>query len=142
MTLPELVRLAEWKMARGGVAPTEPRPGAKQRAERCGTHELSSARRDATSQGAHCDAHEARRRRAGHGIGRSSRAAAPDIYPFFDEIVAAQVPHLGKVAWVIGYYVKYADALRDRARELGKGWTPVMVEQALWAHAGGKAGAR
>lgn len=67
-------------------------------------------------------------------------ATAPDVYPFFDEIVAAQVPRLGKVAFTLGYYARYADALRDRARELGKGWTPAAVEQALWSNAGGKAG--
>jgi uncharacterized protein YbjT (DUF2867 family) len=59
-----------------------------------------------------------------------------------DELVAAQVPSLGAVAWTLAYYRRYADALRERAKELGHGWTPVMVERALWSHAGGKAGAR
>jgi hypothetical protein len=68
-------------------------------------------------------------------------AAAPDIYPFFDELVAAQLPELGKVAWTLGYYARYAEALRARARELGGDWTPVRVERALWALEGGKAGA-
>lgn len=67
-------------------------------------------------------------------------AAAPDIYPFFDELVAAQVPGLGAVGFTIPFYLKYAAALRDRAGRLG--WTPVQVEQALWANAGGKAGGR
>jgi hypothetical protein len=69
-------------------------------------------------------------------------AARPDLYPFFDELVAAQVPKLGAVAWTTGYYRRYADALRERASELAHGWTPVMVERALWAHVGGKKGAR
>ena len=68
-------------------------------------------------------------------------AVAPDVYPFFDEIVAAQVPGLGKVAFTMGYYGRYADALRGRASDLGRGWTPSGVEQALWSNAGGKAGA-
>ena len=67
-------------------------------------------------------------------------AAAPERYPFFDELVAGQIPSLGAVAWTLGYYVKYADAVRARAAELGHGWTPAMVEQALWANVGGKAG--
>ena len=67
-------------------------------------------------------------------------AAAPDIYPFFDDVAAAQVPGLGEVAFTATYYAKYAARLRERAAELGHGWTPVMVERALWAHAGGKAG--
>lgn len=68
-------------------------------------------------------------------------AAAADVYPFFDELVAAQVvPALGAVAFTPAYYRRYAAALRDRADQLGDGWTPVMVERALWAHVGGKAG--
>lgn len=69
-------------------------------------------------------------------------AASPEIYPFFDELVGAQVPRLGTVTFTLGYYAKYADALRARAVALGKGWTPVMVERALWAHVGGKAGSK
>jgi hypothetical protein len=46
------------------------------------------------------------------------------------------------VAWTLGYYARYAEALRERAAALGVGWTPAMVERALWAHVGGKAGAR
>lgn len=71
----------------------------------------------------------------------AAAAAAPDIYPFFDEIVAAQLPGLGEVKWTLGYYGRYADALRDAASRFGGDWTPVTVERALWAHAGGKAGA-
>lgn len=69
-------------------------------------------------------------------------AARPETYPFFDELVAAQVPRLGAVAWTLAYYRKYAEALRMRAAELGGRWTPVMVERALWSHVGGKRGAR
>jgi hypothetical protein len=69
-------------------------------------------------------------------------AAAADVYPFFDELVGAQVPGLGTVAFTPAYSAKYAAALRDRAKELGSPWTPSTVEQALWAHVGGKAGTR
>ena len=69
-------------------------------------------------------------------------AASPETYPFFDELVAAQVPKLGEVAWTLGYYRKYAEALQARSAELGGRWTPVMVERALWSHVGGKAGGR
>ena len=65
-------------------------------------------------------------------------ATAPEVYPFFDELVAAQIPSLGPVAFTLGYYAKYAEALRERAASLG-GWTPVMAERALWANVGGKA---
>ena len=67
-------------------------------------------------------------------------AAEPTVYPFFDELVAAQVPALGAVKWTLGYYARYAEALRERARRLGGEWTPALVERALWAAVGGKAG--
>ncbi len=67
-------------------------------------------------------------------------ACAPEMYPFFDELVAAQVPSLGAVKWTMGYYEQYAEALRARAAALGDGWTPTTVERALWASVGGKAG--
>ena len=69
-------------------------------------------------------------------------AAAPDTYPFFDELVGAQVPGLGAVAFTPAYYAKYAEALRQRAAGLGGDWTPAMVERALWANSGGKAALR
>jgi hypothetical protein len=80
------------------------------------------------------------------GVGPATASAAvaafaPETYPFFDELVAEQVPTLGPVKWTLGYYVKYADALRARAAELGDAWTPVQVERALWANCGGKTGA-
>jgi hypothetical protein len=82
---------------------------------------------------------------AGVGPATASAVAAaafPETYPFLDELVAAQVPALGRVAYSAAYYSRYADALRGRAREVGEGWTPVDVERALWAHVGGKAGVR
>jgi hypothetical protein len=86
------------------------------------------------------------------GVGPATAVAAaalPAVYPFFDELVAAQVPGLGAVAWTLRDDDRYAQALRDRAGQLGRDWTPVMVERdwtpvmverALWAHVGGKAG--
>ena len=81
------------------------------------------------------------------GVGPATASAvvaafAPAVYPFFDELVAAQVPNLGSVAWTLSYYARYAEALRARAALLGDGWMPVMVERALWAFVGGKASAR
>ncbi|MEO6878110.1 MAG: hypothetical protein ABI205_06480 [Gemmatimonadaceae bacterium] len=78
-----------------------------------------------------------------HGVGPATASAvvaafAPQSYPFFDELVAAQVPTLGKVAWTLKYYGAYAAALRERAEQLGGRWTPAMVERALWSHVGGK----
>ena len=80
------------------------------------------------------------------GVGPATASAvvaaySPATHPFFDELVAAQVPSLGKVAWTLGYYARYAAALGERAGRLGDEWTPVQVERALWAHVGGKTGA-
>ncbi len=77
------------------------------------------------------------------GVGPATASAvlaayAPQYYPFLDEIVAAQVPSLGAPAFTPGYYRRYAEALCTRARQLAGGWTPAKVERALWAHAGGK----
>lgn len=79
------------------------------------------------------------------GVGPATASAvtaafAPTLYPFFDELVAGQLPELGPVKWTHGYYARYAAALRDRATRLGPDWTPVALERALWAHVGGKAG--
>ncbi|MEW5719514.1 MAG: hypothetical protein AB1817_12850, partial [Chloroflexota bacterium] len=71
---------------------------------------------------------------------------APSIYPFFDELVVAQIPGLGKVAFTAAYYQRYAAQLRDCAERLRKtcphrAWTAHAVSQALWSASGGKVGA-
>jgi hypothetical protein len=81
------------------------------------------------------------------GVGPATASAllaafAPGTYPFFDDLVAGQVPALGKVDFTPRFYARYADALRERASQLGLDWTPTLVERALWANAGGKAGVR
>ena len=135
----ELVRLTEWKMARGEwrarnlvlVKGNAPDAVAATSTEAL-AHVPHPTKPIATL--ASLD-----------GVGPATASAAvaafaPDAYPFFDELVAAQVPTLGPVKWTHGYYAKYAIALRERAGSLGAGWTPVLVERALWANAGGKAG--
>lgn len=82
------------------------------------------------------------------GVGPATASAvmaayAPQFYPFFDELVAAQIPSLGLVVFTAKYYVAYADALRNRASELNAicthhTWTPQDVAQAMWAASGGK----
>jgi len=136
--LPELVRLTEWKMARGvwrapnlvlvrGNAPSL-------------VISASTAALAAVPDPKAPVAAMAALAGVGPATGSAAVAAfAPEHYPFFDELVAQQVPALGEVKWTLAYYAKYADALRARAAEIGGGWTPAMVEQALWANVGGKA---
>lgn len=140
VTLPELVRLTEWKMARGVwrapnlVLVRGNDPGAVVETSAAALRSIPHATAPIATLA----------KLAGVGPATASAVAAavaPTHYPFFDELVAAQVPRLGKVAWTLGYYARYAEALRARADELGKDWTPVMVERALWSHVGGKTGA-
>jgi len=86
-------------------------------------------------------------RLAGVGPATSSAVLAcvsPSLYPFFDELVAEQIPHLGKVAFTATYYQHYAAKLRERAERLNdvcqhRVWTAHALSQALWTASGGKA---
>jgi hypothetical protein len=139
VTLSELVRITEWKMARGVwrapnlvlVRGNDPDLVVTTSTKALETipHPTAPIRLLAALD----------------GVGPATAsgvasATAPGLYPFFDELVAAQIPELPKVAWTHGFYARYAAALRERAAALGPDWTPVMLERALWAHVGGKAG--
>jgi hypothetical protein len=139
VTLEELVRVTEWKMARGvwrarNLALVKANPPAAVAAAGRGALAAAPALRAPIQRLAELK---------GVGPATASAVAAaafPDAYPFFDELVSAQVPGLGDVAYTLPFYVRYAEALRGRAAGLGADWTPVAVERALWAEAGGKAG--
>ncbi|MBW3572165.1 MAG: hypothetical protein KY467_13780 [Gemmatimonadetes bacterium] len=141
VTHEELVRVTEWKMARGIFRPRNlvlVRGNPAGAVEKTSTAALAAIPDDRRPIALLAEL-------AGVGPATASAvaaAAAPDVYPFFDELVAAQVPGLGPVAFTPAYYARYAAALRDRARRLGGAWTPASVEQALWAFVGGKAGAK
>ncbi len=139
VTLPELVKLTEWKMSRGKwrarnlVLVKGNAPDAVKAATAAGLalvpHPTAPISKIAELEG------------VGPATASAVVAAAePGIYPFFDELVAEQIPGLGAVAFTLGYYARYAEQIRQRAAKLGGKWTPAMVERALWAHAGGKAG--
>jgi hypothetical protein len=81
------------------------------------------------------------------GVGPATASAvmaayAPRLYPFFDELVANQIPGLGPVAFTAKYYSIYAEKLRERAAQMAgschSDWTAQDVAQALWAIAKGK----
>jgi predicted flap endonuclease-1-like 5' DNA nuclease len=140
-TLAELVKLTEWKMARGvWRAPNLVlvKGNDAEAVKKTTTAALASVPHPTAPVAALAKL---------DGVGPATAsalaaAAEPSVYPFFDELVAAQVPGLGPVKWTLAYYAKYAEAIRARARVLDDDWTPVMVERALWASVGGKAGAR
>ncbi len=81
------------------------------------------------------------------GVGPATASAVlaayrPEVYPFFDEVVAAQIPALGKVAFTAAYYQRYAARLRARAEELNQTCAEKFsahdLAQALWTNSGGK----
>ena len=132
----EMVRITEWKMARGVwrapnlVLVRGNTPDDVIIASRSAAEQIPHPTKPVTALVAL------------KGVGAATASAllavmAPSVYPFFDEDVAAQVPQLGPVAWTNGYYAKYAAALRERSAQLsavfGHAFTPVMVERALWA---------
>jgi len=139
VTHAELVKLTEWKMARGvWRAPNLVlvKGNDADLVKKTSAEALASAPHPTAPIAALV-------KLAGVGPATASALAAvaePSMYPFFDELVAAQVPGLGVVKWTLGYYARYAEALRARAGTLGGEWTPTLVERAVWASVGGKAG--
>lgn len=141
VTLDELARLTQWKMARGVWRARNLELVRGNDAARVVETSGAALARVPHPTGPISDLAQL------DGVGPATASAvaaafAPALYPFFDEIVAAQIPDLGRVAWTLGYYARYAEALRERATALGATWTPVMAERALWSSTGGKAGLR
>lgn len=140
VTRDEMVRVTEWKMSRGvwrarnlGLVKGNPADAVTKTSAEALARAPDPKAPIATLA-----------RLAGVGPATASAVAAaafPQTYPFLDDLVAARVAGLGPVAYTLGYYARYADALRARAAALGDPWTPALVERAVWADAGGKAGA-
>lgn len=141
VTLPELVRVTRWKMSRGKwrarnlVLVQDNEPALVLETSRNAFRELDHSTRPISTLST----------LAGVGPATASAvvaAVAPARFPFFEDLVAEQVPGLGKVAYTLGYYSRYAEALRERAARLGGDWNATLVERALWAHSGGKVASR
>jgi hypothetical protein len=133
----ELVRVTEWKMKRGAwrarnlVLVRGNDPDDVERATREAFALIPEPRKPVARIA----------ELAGVGPATASAVLAavrPDLYPFFDEDVAAQIPGLGPVAFTMPYYIRYATRLRDRATELGDDWAAHAVGMALWAWAIGR----
>ena len=140
VTLPELVKLVEWKMTRGKFRARNLVLVKRNSAESVKAASVAGLALVPHPTGPISKIAEL------EGVGPATAsavvaAAEPGLYPFFDELVSEQIPGLGPVAFTLGYYARYAEQIRERARKLGGRWTPVMVERALWANSGGKAGA-
>jgi len=134
ITLPELIQVTNWKMLRG-VWRGRNLALVKGNSE----DEVEQKSRAALELVPH-PTRPIRKLAELAGVGPATAsavlaAAQPGHYPFFDECVAAQIPDMGEVAYTVGFYDRYAAALRERAAQLGNGWNPVMVERSLWANA-------
>ncbi len=145
ITLEELEQVTRWKMKRGVWRERNRQlvaGNAREEVERL-SHEAFDAIPDPRKPVALLS------ELAGVGPATASGVLAalrPDIYPFFDELVAAQIPDLGPVAFTAPYYARYSEQLRERTEKLNKAcshhkWTAQEVSQALWAASGGKAAA-
>lgn len=140
VTLAELIRITEWKMYRGVW-----RAPNLVRVRNNSADEVIETTVRGLSRCPHPTQPIGEIAKLG-GVGPATASAVvaalmPTVYPFFDELVAAQIPELGPVKWTLGYYARYAEFLRARALALGAEWTPVMIERALWSSVGGKTGA-
>ena len=144
LTRDELVRVVEWKMARGVW-----RARNLHLVRSNSPEEVRSASRAAFA--ANPD-ERAPIKLPGDlkGVGPATASAVlaayrPERYPFFDDLVATQIPGLSGIEFTVKDYLAYAAALRERAASLtaacpAGGWTAQKVGLALWAASGGKAG--
>lgn len=143
VTRDELVWVVEWKMARGAW-----RARNLHLARANAPEEVEAASRAAFAA-APDERSPLKLLGALKGVGPATASAVlaayrPDLYPFFDDVVAAQVPGLSG-DFTLAAYLPYAVALRERAARLsaecpGQSWTAQGVGMALWAASGGKAG--
>lgn len=132
VSLDELVRVTEWKMKRGAWRARNlvlVRGNDAAEVERASREAFALVPEPRKPVARLADL-------AGVGPATASAVLAavhPDLYPFFDEDVAKQIPDLGPVAFTMPYYLRYATRLRERAAQLGDPWTAHTVGQALWA---------
>lgn len=137
VTLEELSWITEWKMLRGvwrahNLQLVRGNPSAE--VERLSAQALSAVPDPRRPVALLCQL---------AGVGPATASAvlatgAPDVYPFFDEAVADQMPDLGPVAFSAAYYQQYAEALRARAASLSAccthtSWKVHDLDLALWA---------
>jgi hypothetical protein len=73
------------------------------------------------------------------GIGPATASAIlcvvyPEQAPFMSDESTLAVLKTDQLKYSLDEYMTYASALRDKAKELGDGWTAHMVELALWSY--------
>lgn len=138
LELPELADVIRWKMKRGEWRPRNLTLalGNNNAAVRLHTHRGFSLVPDPRQPVAEIA------KLAGVGPATASAVLAafrPDLYPFLDDLVGRAMPDLGEPTFTLPYYLKYAAALRERAKRLGPPWHAHAAGLALWSASGGKA---
>ncbi|MFN8525227.1 MAG: hypothetical protein U0821_19190 [Chloroflexota bacterium] len=142
LTRDELIQVVEWKMRRGVY-----RARNLLLVESNSEDEVRALSGEAFGLVPHPTAPIARLAKlAGVGPATASAALAayrPDLYPFFDDVVAALIPDFGKVDFTLKCYARYAERLHERSALLavgcpGAGWTPDAVARALWSSSDAK----
>ncbi len=144
LTRDELLWIVEWKMARGVW-----RARNLHLARSNGPEEVEAASRASFAALAD-DRAVLKPLSALKGVGPATTSAAlaacrPDRFPFFDDVIAEQIPGLVPGEFTVKAYLAYAAALRDRAAKLAvacpePSWNAQKVGLALWSAAGGKLG--
>jgi hypothetical protein len=134
--LPQLLKVVEWKMKRGKFRARNlwlVGQNASAVVQAASARAIAAMPDPRTPIAALCEL---------DGVGPATASAVlaalrPDVYPFFDEDVAAQVPGLGAVKFTLPYYLRYAEALRQKAATLqhtcGPKWNAHAVGLALWS---------
>jgi hypothetical protein len=78
-----------------------------------------------------------------NGVGPATASAVlasvrPSEFAFLDDLVGRTIPSAGEPAFTVAYFVKFTNALVQKASELGSPWTAQSVSLALWSAVGGK----
>lgn len=132
VTKAELEKLMRWKLSRGKFRPALPRLVASNSEK--AVREASEAALAASGERKPVQELAALR-----GVGPATASALlaavrPGQFPFMaDEALAAVLPKPWRYS--MKEYTEFAAALRERAGELGDGWTPQRLSQALWSAA-------
>ncbi len=137
LDLEELSKIVRWKMKRGewrarNLALVRANPA--ERIDSCARSAFDTSVPPRKALAAFCEL---------GGVGPATASAAlavarPSEFPFLDDLIGAAIPAAGQPTFTVGYYFKYADALIQKAAELGAPWTAQMVGLAIWSAIGGK----
>jgi len=135
--LDELSKIVRWKMRRGEWRARNlalVRGNSADQVDQCARAAFDASLPPRRALAAFCEL---------KGVGPATASAAlavarPSEFPFLDDLIGSAISSTGKPEFTTGYYFKYAQALIQKASELGPPWTAQAVGLALWSAIGGK----